>query len=140
MSLFSGPAEDGEDVYKRQHQGTDSLTAERLSEGEAPQKVSLGNYTLTLTYTGRTLRLAPQNKGGIVASPPPPGSTVSAEPPEDAAAILVNTAPDEFYFTDVGGAARVDFTANTPGPGNVGLGDVEEGRFVDCLLYTSRCV
>jgi hypothetical protein len=26
---------------------------------------------------------------------------------------------------------RVDFTANTPGPANVGLGDVEEGRFVD---------
>jgi len=113
------------------HQGTPSLTAERLVEGEAPQKVSLGNYTLTLSYTGRTLRLAPQTKGGIVASPPPPGATMVAEPPEDAAAILVNTAPDEFYFSDVGSAMRVDFTANTPGPANVGLGDVEEGRFVD---------
>jgi len=26
---------------------------------------------------------------------------------------------------------RIDFAANAPGPGNVGLGDVQEGKVVD---------
>ena len=26
---------------------------------------------------------------------------------------------------------RIDFTANTPGPQNIGLGDVQEGNLVD---------
>jgi hypothetical protein len=113
------------------HQGTDSIAAQRLSNGEAPETVKLGNYNLTLTYAGRNMHLAPQARGGVVGSAPPPASGAPVEPPGDAAAILINTAPDEFYLADVGAGVRVDFAPNTPGPGNVGLGDVQEGRFVD---------
>ena len=112
------------------HQGSDSITAVRLSQGEEPRSVKLGDYTLTLTYTGRSAHIAPQPKGGVVASPPPPSATQPApEPPLQAAAVLIANGPDEFYFG--GGGMRIDFTANTPGPANVGLGDVQEGKFVD---------
>ena len=33
---------------------------------------------------------------------------------------------------------RVDFTANTPGPANVGLGDVQEGKFADGKWVVTR--
>ena len=35
---------------------------------------------------------------------------------------------------------RVDFTANTPGPSNVGLGVVQEGRFVDGKWEVTRWI
>jgi hypothetical protein len=46
-------------------------------------------------------------------------------------AILVAAAPDEYYFGATGGVVRIDFTPNTPGPPIAGLGDVQEGKFVD---------
>jgi hypothetical protein len=108
------------------------MTAERLSPGEAPQQVKLGDYTLTLTYAGRNMHLAPQARGGVVGSAPPPAAGGGpVEAPGDAAAILINSGKDEFYFGDVGAGVRVDFAPNSAGPGNVGLGDVQEGRFED---------
>ena len=112
------------------HQGMDSMTAVRLDQGAAPRNIKLGNYTLTLTYTGRNAHLPPQARGQVVASPPPPSATpMPTEPPLQAAAILIAAGPDEYYFG--GGGMRIDFTPNTPGPPNVGLGDVQEGKFVD---------
>jgi hypothetical protein len=117
------------------HQGTEAMTAERLMNGEAPQQVRLGDYTVTLTYAGRNMHLAPQARGGVVGSAPPPAvggvGTAAGEAPGDAAAILINSGKDEFYFGDVGAGVRVDFAPNSAGPGNVGLGDVQEGRFED---------
>jgi hypothetical protein len=102
----------------------------RLIQGDVPTNIKLGNYTLTLTYTGRTAHLAPQTKGQVVASPPPPSATPAPVlAPLEAAAIMIANGPDDYYFG--GGGMRVDFTANTPGPANVGLGDVEEGKFVN---------
>ena len=40
-------------------------------------------------------------------------------------------APNEFFMGAVGGGVRIAFTPTTPGPSTVGLGDVQEGRFVD---------
>ena len=112
------------------HQGTDSMTAVRLDQGDAPRNIKLGNYTLTLTYTGRNMHLPPQARGQVVDSPPPPSATpMPTEPPLQAATILIAAGPDEYYFG--GGGMRIDFTPNTPGPPNVGLGDVQEGKFVD---------
>jgi hypothetical protein len=112
------------------HQGTDTMTAVRLNQGDTPRNIKLGNYTLTLTYTGRNTHLPPQARGQVVASPPPPSATPAVvETPQQAAAILIAAGPDEYYFG--GGGMRVDFSANTPGPANVGLGDVQEGKFVD---------
>ena len=124
------------------HQGTDTMTAVRMVQGDPPRQIKLGNYTLTFTYTGRITRLAPQAKGGVVASPPPPRQP-GAEPEEplpplEAAAIAISTGPDEYYFG--GGGMRVDFTPNTPGPPNVGLGVVQTGRFVDGKWELTRWI
>jgi hypothetical protein len=120
-------------------QGTDAVTAARLEPGDAPKSVKLGNYTLMLTYTGRTMRLPPQARGQVAGSPPPPGTQANAnEAPPEAAAVLISTGPDEYYFGGAGGAMRIDFTANSPGPGNVGLGDVQEGKFVDGKWVVTR--
>jgi len=121
-------------------QGTDAVTAARLEPGDAPKSVKLGNYTLTLTYTGRTMRLPPQTRGQVAGSPPPPGAGQANpnEAPPEAAAVLISTGPDEYYFGGAGGAMRIDFAANAPGPGNVGLGDVQEGKFVDGKWVVTR--
>jgi hypothetical protein len=118
------------------HQGTDSITAVRLSRGDEPKRIKLGNYTLTLTYTGRAAHIPPQPAGQRIASPifPPPTTT---EPPLEAAAILISTGPDEYYFA--GGGMSIDFAPNTPtGPRNVGLGDVQEGKFVNGKWVVTR--
>jgi hypothetical protein len=114
------------------HQGSDTMTAVRMIQGDPPKQVKLGNYTLTFTYTGRIRGLTPQARGGAVSPPPrQPIGTQPAEPPPplEAAAVVIASGPDEFYFG--GGGMRVDFTANTPGPSNVGLGIVQQGTFVD---------
>ncbi|MGD0697634.1 MAG: DUF5597 domain-containing protein [Terriglobia bacterium] len=59
-------------------------------------------------------------------------------PPLEAAAVVIATGPDEFYFG--GGGMRVDFTANTPGPSNVGLGVVQQRRFVDGKWELTRWI
>jgi hypothetical protein len=123
------------------HQGTDTMTAVRMIQGDPPKQVKLGNYTLTFTYAGRIRGLAPQAKGGVVAPPPrQPAGTPSAEPlpPLEAATVVIATGPDEFYFG--GGGMRVDFTANTPGPPNVGLGVVQQGTFVDGKWELTRWI
>jgi len=74
-----------------------------------------------------------------VAGPPPPpgaGSVNPNEGPPEAAAVLIATGADEYYFG--GGGMRVDFAPTTPGPGNVGLGDVQEGKFVDGKWVVTR--
>jgi hypothetical protein len=124
------------------HQGTDTITAVRMIQGDPPKQVKLGNYTLTFTYTGRITRLAPQAKGGVVASPPPPRQPRAQPeeplPPLEAAAVVISTGPDEYYFG--GGGMRVDFAPNTPGPANVGLGIVQTGKFVDGTWELTRWI
>jgi hypothetical protein len=72
-----------------------------------------------------------------VVAPNFPGADAGpALPPLEAGAVLIATGPDEYYFG--GGGMRVDFTANTPGPDNVGLGDVQEGRFADGKWEVTR--
>jgi hypothetical protein len=116
------------------HQGTDSMTAVSLREGDAPKKVKLGNYTLTLSYVGRKTYIVPQPNGHAPASSQP-GATPS-DGPLQAAVILIAEGPDEFYFA--GGGVRIVFTADTPGPKNVGIGDVQEGTFTDGKWVVTR--
>jgi hypothetical protein len=104
-------------------QGKDTITAIRMNQGDAPLKVKLGNYTLQLTYVGRgRVPIAPEP--GQVAPPASPNAP-------QVTAILVAAAPDEYYLGAIGGGMRIDFTPNTPGPSIAGLGDVQEGKFVD---------
>jgi hypothetical protein len=117
------------------HQGTDTITAARLSQGDPPKQVKLGNYTLTLSYTGRATHIPPQARGGVVASNFGLAAAAS-EPPPEAAALFISTGPDEYWIA--GWGMRIDFTPNTPGPQNIGLGDVQEGKFVDGKFVVTR--
>jgi hypothetical protein len=112
-------------------QGKGTMTAVRMNQGDAPLNVKLGDYTLELSYigTGR-VPIAPQP----AASPGqqrPPAAAPQGPPPVQAAAILIAAGPNEFYFGAAAGGLRIGFTPNTPGPRIVGLGDVQEGKFVD---------
>jgi hypothetical protein len=118
------------------HQGTDTITAVRLNQGDPPKQVKLGNYTLTFHYTGRSMHVPPQPKGQVIPSQPFGPAEAAPEPPLEAAAILISTGPDEYYFA--GGGMSIDFTPNTPGPQNVGLGDVQQGKFVDGKWVVTR--
>ncbi len=122
-----------------EHQGTGTITAVRMVQGDPPKEVKLGAYTLTFTYTGRIRGLPPQPKGGVMASPPrEPGGAGEPEPPLEAAAIVISTGPNEYYFA--GGGMRVDFTPDTAGPPNVGLGVVQTGNFVDGHWQLTRWI
>ena len=48
-----------------------------------------------------------------------------------AASIAVASGPDEFFLCAGAGGIRIGFSPDTPGPAIVGLGDVQEGKFVD---------
>jgi hypothetical protein len=117
-------------------QGTDGITAVRMRKGDAPRKVNIGDYTLTLTYTGRNLRLPVQAKGGVAVSPRLGSSDASNLPPVEAVTMIIAGDRDEFYFA--GGGVRVDFVGNFPGAQNVGMADVEEGKFVDGKWVITR--
>jgi hypothetical protein len=123
------------------HQGTEAVTAVRMLQGDPPKQIKLGDYTLTFTYTGRSRRLPPQAKGGVEvpAQMRQFMQVPEDQPPLEAAAIVVNTGPNEYYFG--GGGMRVDFTPNnSSGPQNVGLGVVEQGKFVDGKWELTRWI
>jgi hypothetical protein len=121
------------------HQGKDSIATVRMNQGDSPKRVALGKYTLELTYTGRgRVPIAPEpapapggGRGPQAPAAPPvqTGRGAGAQAPAEAAAIFIANGSDEYYMG--GGGFRVAFTANTPGPATVGLGIVQEGRFVD---------
>jgi hypothetical protein len=107
-------------------QGKGSITAVRMNRGDAPMNVKLGDYTLDLTYIG-TGRVPIAPEATAAGQQRPQGGP----PAVQAAAILMAAGPNEFYFGAGAGGLRIGFTANTPGPRIVGLGDVQEGKFVD---------
>lgn len=124
------------------HQGKNTMTAVRMNQGDEPQSVKLGNYTLRLTYVGRgRVPIAPEPArppqagqtapptAPVVAPAGPPGPGGTPITPMQAAAIIAATGPDEYFLG--GGGLRISFTPNTPGPATVGLGLVQEGKFVD---------
>lgn len=137
-------------------QGKDGSAVVRMNQGDAPLKVKLGNYTLDLTFVGRgripiapearpvvsPVGQAPQTQTGQPAGAPQqqglaraqgqggPGQ-MGQQGPAQGSLILVAGGPDEFFVGGIGGAVRITFSPNTPGPPIVGLGDVQEGRFVN---------
>ena len=104
-------------------QGKDTITAVRMNAGDPPLQVKLGDYKLNVTYVGT-------GRVPIAPEAPTPGQTVPAPQGPAATAILIAAGPDEFYFGAVGGGIRIAFAATTPGPPIVGLGDVQQGKFV----------
>ena len=103
-------------------QGKGGLTGVLVQEGQS-ETVPLGDYTMTVKFGSGPLR--------TWSSPPP----IPAAP--IAGALFVLTAPDEFYVI-ASGQMNVIFTANTPGPAQVGIGSIDEGSFVDGLWIPGR--
>jgi hypothetical protein len=107
-----------------EHQGKGTMSAVLLGPDDPPQKVPLGNYTLNVTYA------RPRVAAAAAASP--------QQTLPSSGAIFIATGPDEYYMA--GNSVNVTFSPNTPGPGQAGLGIVEEGKFVKgswvpgCLL------
>ena len=111
-------------------QGKGTMTAVRMNRGDASLNVKLGDYTLDLTYIGAgRVPIAPEPT--TAGQQRPQGAAPQGPPAVQAAAILIAAGQDEFYFGAAAGGLRIGFTANTPGPKIVGLGDVQEGKFVD---------
>ncbi|HET8655360.1 MAG TPA: DUF5597 domain-containing protein [Longimicrobiaceae bacterium] len=86
-----------------------------LGELTPAQEIVLGDYTLTVTRAG----------GRDSSAPDPHG-------------IFIASGPDEFYMA--GDGLNVTFSPDTPGPPIVGLGTVEEGRFVDGRWVPGRAL
>ena len=127
------------------NQGKNTMTLVRMNQGDPPQKIKLGGYTLELTYLGA---------GRAPIAPPPPtpaGSGLGGAPPPapaaapaggrgagrggaqastEALAVFIANSPNEFYMGGTNGL-RIAFTPDTPGPAIAGLGEVQVGRFVD---------
>ena len=105
-------------------QGKQTITAVRMNPGDGPLNVKLADYTLTLTYVGT-------GRVPIAPDAPVPGHPAPVPQGPPATAILIAAGPDEFYFGAVGGGIRIAFAATKPGPPIVGLGDVQQGKFVE---------
>jgi hypothetical protein len=99
------------------HQGDGSMSAVMLGTNDPPQNVQVGYYTMQVT----------RMRSRSAAAPPQPGYS---------AALFIAVGPDEYYA--VGDNVSVTFSPNTPGPGHVGLGTVEEGTFVKGRWIPSR--
>jgi hypothetical protein len=125
-------------------QGKNRMAAVSGSQGDPPVKVSVGEYTLNLTFLGAgRVPIAPEPTPAAAAPAGQPATPAAAPPAQGGrggrgggqqqggTAIFINAGPNEYYMHGSNGNIRVSFTANTPGPPIVGLGDVQEGKFVD---------
>ena len=72
-----------------------------------------------------------RGQAGPPAQAPPQGGRGQQQAAPLDIAIFIAAGPNEFYMSGGAGNIRVAFTPNTPGPQTVGLGDVQEGKFVD---------
>jgi hypothetical protein len=98
-----------------EHQGNGTMSAVLLGPDDPPQKVPVGNYTLTVSFVKP--RVAPLTQ----PTPIPPNSF--------AAGIFIAAGPDEYFVAGLG--INITFAPNTPGLPLAGLATVEEGSFVD---------
>jgi hypothetical protein len=98
-----------------EHQGNGSMSAVLLAPDDPPQKVQVGNYTLTVSFVKP--RVAPLTQ----PTPIPPNTF--------AAGIFIATGPDEIFVAGLG--INITFAPNTPGLPLAGLATVEEGSFLD---------
>jgi hypothetical protein len=108
------------------HQGNGTMTAVLLAPDDPPKKIQLGNYTLEVARMG----------GRPAAAPAPAAAPGRAPAPAFEAAIFIATGPDEYYAA--GTNVSVSFAPNTPGPGQAGIGTVEEGVFVNGRWIANR--
>jgi hypothetical protein len=97
------------------HEGDGMMSGFLLGPDNAPQKATVGNYTVEAAF---------------LRPPPVPMALPTEIPPFTyGAAIVIATGPDEFVAA--GNGVILTFSPNTAGPPRAGLASVEEGVFVD---------
>jgi len=102
-----------------ENQGKGKMAGVVLNPDDPPQKVTLGDYDLAVSYARSRMPPSPAPAG----APAPP-------PPVPAGALFIAAGPDE-YFIAGSGPANVTFSPNTPGPPTAGVLFIEEGTFVN---------
>jgi hypothetical protein len=89
---------------------------------EPPQKISLGNYVLTVSYA----RSGRDPMPNAQAAPTPAPTRLA----DRAGALFIAVGPDE-YIAASSGPVNIRFSPNTPGAPIAGIDSIEEGKFVD---------
>jgi hypothetical protein len=102
-----------------ENQGKGKMAGVVVVEGEAPQKIALGDYVLEVSY--------PRNRRPPAPAPAPPPAPVS---PERSGALFIALGPDE-YLAAGSGPVSVTFSPNTPGAPTAGILSIDEGTYVD---------
>jgi len=107
-----------------ENQGKGKMAGVVVIAEEPPQKITLGNYVLTVGYAPGRRDPVPVPKG--TPEPPPAPYRI----PDRAGALFISVAPDE-YIAASSGPVTIRFSPNTPGAPNAGIDSIEEGTFVD---------
>ena len=102
-----------------ENQGKGKMAGAVVISGDPPQKIPLGAYVLTVSYS-RSGRDPVR----------PPGAPAPSRPPERAGALFIAVGPDE-YIAASSGPVNIRFSPNTPGAPIAGIATIEEGTFVD---------
>ncbi|MGD1072207.1 MAG: DUF5597 domain-containing protein [Bryobacteraceae bacterium] len=108
------------------NQGKGKMAGVVVGPDDPPQKVTLGDYVLEVSYARS--RRPPTTP--VAATPAPP-------PPSPVGAMFISTGPDE-YIVAGNGPVTVNFAPNTPGPPTAGIVSIEEVSFADGRWVTGR--
>jgi hypothetical protein len=113
-----------------ENQGKGTMAGAVAIADEPPQKITLGNYVLTVSYarSGRDPVPAPKGAAGAPLAPAPPPAPIKLA--ERAGVLFIAVGPDE-YIAASSGPVNIRFSPNTPGGPLVGIDSIEEGKFVD---------
>jgi hypothetical protein len=109
-----------------ENQGKGRMAGVVVSADDPPQKVTLGDYVLEVSYARRRR-----------PSTEPPIAPVAAPPPVPVGAMFIAAGPDE-YIVAGNGPLTVNFSPNTPGDPIAGIVSIEEGSFVDGRWVAGR--
>jgi hypothetical protein len=111
------------------HQGNGTMSAVLFGPNDtAPQKIQVGNYTITAAPSARPRPPAAAGAAQAPAAPQPPTPS--------SAAIFIAAGPDEFFAA--GSGVTIGISPNTPGPPLAGFATVEDGKFVDGRWVAGR--
>jgi hypothetical protein len=121
-------------------QGRNTITMLTVSDPNSPpQTLTLGDYTLNITYGASAVGRGTRGGAGPAPIPATPSTTSPAPQPAPPAStgpsaasparFVICTAPGEYLF--VGGPLTVTFTPNSPSSGTTQLASFDASMYVD---------
>jgi hypothetical protein len=120
------------------NQGTGKMAGVVVGADELPQKISLGDYVLSVSYARNRRPPAPTPAKPTTGAPAVPAPTPQPAPvaleatqlPDRAGALFISMGPDEFLVAG-SGPVNVAFSPNTPGAPIAGIVSIDEGAYVN---------